>query len=74
VRPTTLIMIPLISGRGMELSELVVFNGKLLSFDDRTGFIYEITNDNQAIPWILLTDGDGKSTSKGKINFLCCKL
>jgi soluble calcium-activated nucleotidase 1 len=55
-----------LKGRGMELSELVVFNGKLLSFDDRTGFIYEITNDNQAIPWILLTDGDGKSTSKGE--------
>ena len=24
-------------GRGMELSELQVFNGKLLSLDDRTG-------------------------------------
>ncbi|GIX85701.1 soluble calcium-activated nucleotidase 1 [Caerostris extrusa] len=29
-------------GRGMELSELVVFDGKLLSCDDRTGVIYEI--------------------------------
>lgn len=45
--------------RGMELSELVVFNGRLLSFDDRTGIIYEILND-RAIPWVLLMDGDGR--------------
>uniref|UniRef100_A0A182SB32 Uncharacterized protein n=1 Tax=Anopheles maculatus TaxID=74869 RepID=A0A182SB32_9DIPT len=31
-----------LKGRGMELSELVVFNGKLLTFDDRTGLVYEI--------------------------------
>lgn len=55
------------AGRGMELSELVVFNGKLLSVDDRTGIIYEI-NENSAIPWILLTDGNGK-TSKGTVYF-----
>lgn len=59
-------------GRGMELSELVVFNGKLLSVDDRTGVIYEI-NENSAIPWILLTDGNGK-TSKGiQLYVFCCK-
>lgn len=46
------------AGRGMELSELVIFNGKLLAVDDRTGVIYEI-KDNKAIPWILLTDGNG---------------
>lgn len=44
--------------RGMELSELVVFNGKLLTFDDRTGMVFEIIND-KAIPWLLLLDGDG---------------
>lgn len=54
-------------GRGMELSELVVFNGKLLSFDDRTGLIYELNLDsNSAIPWVLLIDGSGMTT-KGKI-------
>lgn len=47
----------------MELSELVVFNGKLLTFDDRTGLIYELEN-NKLIPWVLLIDGDGQS-SKG---------
>lgn len=43
----------------MELSELVVFDGKLLTFDDRTGLIFEIVND-KAVPWLLLLDGDGQ--------------
>lgn len=50
-------------GRGMELSELIVFNGKLYAVDDRTGVVYEIVGNN-VIPWVLLADGDGK-TSKG---------
>lgn len=29
----------------MELSELVIFDGKLLSFDDRTGVIYRIEDE-----------------------------
>ncbi|KAL5017820.1 hypothetical protein ScPMuIL_003542 [Solemya velum] len=51
------------AGRGMELSDLVVFNGKLYTIDDRTGVIYQIKN-NKTLPWVLLTDGDG-NTSKG---------
>uniref|UniRef100_A0AAZ3SLC6 Soluble calcium-activated nucleotidase 1 n=1 Tax=Oncorhynchus tshawytscha TaxID=74940 RepID=A0AAZ3SLC6_ONCTS len=50
-------------GRGMELSELVAFNGHLYSVDDRTGVVYRIEG-NQAVPWVILTDGDG-SVSKG---------
>lgn len=50
-------------GRAMELSELVVFNGNLLTFDDRTGTIYHIDN-KYSYPWVLLTDGHGK-VSKG---------
>lgn len=50
-------------GRGMELSELVVFNGHLYSVDDRTGVVYRIEG-NQAVPWVILPDGDG-SVSKG---------
>ncbi|KAF5280248.1 hypothetical protein FQA39_LY18071 [Lamprigera yunnana] len=46
--------------RGMELSELVVFDGRLLTFDDRTGIIFEIINDH-AIPWLILLDGNGKN-------------
>lgn len=52
-----------LKGRGMELSELVTFNGRLLSFDDRTGLVYDITND-KPIPWIILLDGNGRN-SKG---------
>lgn len=53
--------------RGMELSDLVVFNGKLLSFDDRTGMVFHINqtqNTATATPWVLLMDGNGY-TSKG---------
>ncbi|XP_017280939.1 soluble calcium-activated nucleotidase 1 isoform X2 [Kryptolebias marmoratus] len=50
-------------GRGMELSELVVFNGKLYSVDDRTGVVYHIDGD-KAVPWVILPDGDG-SVAKG---------
>lgn len=45
-------------GRGMELSELVAFNGKLYSVDDRTGVVYHIDGD-KAVPWVILPDGDG---------------
>lgn len=41
----------------MELSELVTFNGRLLTFDDRTGIVFEIANDTVA-PWVILTDGE----------------
>lgn len=51
-------------GRGMELSELVAFNGHLFSVDDRTGVVYRIEG-NRAVPWVILPDGDG-SVSKGK--------
>ncbi|KAB7494874.1 Soluble calcium-activated nucleotidase 1 [Armadillidium nasatum] len=52
-------------GRGMELSELVTFNGKLYALDDRTGIVYEIDSSrNKAIPWVILTDGNGRE-SKG---------
>lgn len=51
-------------GRGMELSELVVFNGKLYTVDDRTGIVYEIYK-NKVIPWVILSDGNGRE-EKGK--------
>ena len=52
-------------GRGMELSELTAFNGKLYAVDDRTGIVFEITPDHRALPWVILADGDG-NTEKGK--------
>lgn len=57
-----------LNGRGMELSELVVFDGKLLTLDDRTGIIYVIEN-NVVIPWVILMDGNGQS-AKGKKVFI----
>lgn len=56
-----------LSGRGMELSELIVFNGRLYTVDDRTGIVYEIT-DGKAVTWAILPDGNGKQL-KG-LNFL----
>ena len=48
-------------GRGMELSELVVFNGRLYAVDDRTGVIYEVDlQGGRVIPWVILTDGSGR--------------
>lgn len=52
------------AGRGFELSELAWFNGKLLSFDDRTGIVYRLKNFEgakqvQAIPEHIIMEGDG---------------
>lgn len=49
---------------GMELSELVAFNGHLYSVDDRTGVVYRIEGSS-AVPWVILPDGDG-TVSKGQ--------
>ncbi|KAK5640782.1 hypothetical protein RI129_009329 [Pyrocoelia pectoralis] len=61
-----------LKGRGMELSELVVFDGKLLTFDDRTGMIFEIVNDH-AVPWLVLLDGDGRNTKGFKSEWATVK-
>lgn len=53
-----------LKGRGMEFSELVTFDGRLLTFDDRTGIVYSI-EDGKIYPWVILMDGNGKSV-KGK--------
>ena len=60
-----------LKGRGMELSELVAFNGKLYSVDDRTGVVFEITQDDNVIPWVILQDGDGQKT-KGNLATVSC--
>lgn len=52
-------------GRGMELSDLTYFNNQLLTFDDRTGIVYEVDLEtNLAIARHILVDGNGRS-SKG---------
>ncbi|VDM57743.1 unnamed protein product [Angiostrongylus costaricensis] len=59
-------------GRAMELSDLAVFDGRLLSVDDRTGIIYEITN-NEAYPWVFLSDGPGNVAKGFKGEWLTIK-
>ncbi|KAM7371946.1 hypothetical protein PAMP_009146 [Pampus punctatissimus] len=59
-------------GRGMELSELLVFNGKLYSVDDRTGIVYHIDGD-KAVPWVILPDGDGSVAKGFKAEWLAVK-
>lgn len=44
--------------RGLELSELVVFDGRLLTFDDRTGIVFEIVGE-KVYPWQMIMDGNG---------------
>ncbi|KAL7547625.1 hypothetical protein ACHAWF_010915 [Thalassiosira exigua] len=57
------------AGRGMELSELTIYQKRLLSFDDRTGTVFEILStadggDSYAVPRFVITEGDG-DTDKG---------
>lgn len=59
-------------GRGMELSDLVVFNGKLYSVDDRTGVVYRIEGTT-AVPWVILSDGDGTVGKGFKAEWLAVK-
>lgn len=59
-------------GRGMELSELIVFNGKLYSVDDRTGVVYRLEG-SKAVPWVILTDGDGTVDKGFKAEWLAVK-
>ncbi|KAM5135400.1 soluble calcium-activated nucleotidase 1 isoform 1-T2 [Mantella aurantiaca] len=59
-------------GRGMELSELIIFNGKLYSVDDRTGVVYRLEG-SKAVPWVILTDGDGSVDKGFKAEWLAVK-
>ncbi|MGH0119437.1 UNVERIFIED_CONTAM: hypothetical protein FKN15_024180 [Acipenser sinensis] len=59
-------------GRGMELSELIAFNGRLYSVDDRTGVVYRIEG-NKAVPWVILPDGDGTVSKGFKAEWLAVK-
>ena len=59
-------------GRGLELSELCMFNEKLYSVDDRTGVVYQIVN-NEPIPWVILQDGDGINKKGFKSEWMTVK-
>ncbi|XP_071965544.1 soluble calcium-activated nucleotidase 1-like [Antedon mediterranea] len=59
-------------GRGMELSELIIFNGKTYTVDDRTGVVYEII-DNRVVTWVILPDGDGTASKGFKAEWMAVK-
>eukprot|EP00731_Ephydatia_muelleri_P029562 Em0021g85a len=46
-------------GRGVELSELIVFNGRLYTVDDRSGIVFEVVDGRNLVPWVILEDGPG---------------
>lgn len=57
------------AGRGAEFSELSIYNQRLLTFDDRTGDVFEIINtqdgmDSFVVPRFVITEGSGE-TDKG---------
>lgn len=52
-------------GRGAEFSELVQFGHRLITFDDRTGLVCEIRNENQLVPRHILMTGSGDEKFKG---------
>ena len=61
-------------GRGMELSELAVFDGHLIAIDDRIGLVYRLENDyKDIIPWVFLTDGPGNVTKGLKAEWMTVK-
>mmetsp|Transcript_18371 Transcript_18371/g.46629 ORF Transcript_18371/g.46629 Transcript_18371/m.46629 type:complete len:369 (+) Transcript_18371:87-1193(+) len=53
------------AGRGLELSELVQWEDRLWTFDDRSGVVFELDRDLQCIPRFILMEGDGNN-SKGQ--------
>lgn len=61
------------SGRSMELSDLVVFDGNLLTVDDRTGIVYRIKDFTEVIPWVILNDGPGNTTKGFKAEWSTVK-
>ncbi|ETO28214.1 hypothetical protein RFI_08916 [Reticulomyxa filosa] len=56
-------------GRGMELSELVWFNGQLLTFDDRTGAVSCISSRFEVIPQQIIMEGFGDHPKGMKIEW-----
>jgi len=57
------------AGRGMELSELTLYQNRLMSFDDRTGTAFELLSidkgkNTMVVPRLIFTEGEGE-TDKG---------
>lgn len=52
-------------GRGAEFSELVMFGKRLVTFDDRTGLVCEVRDNNKLVPRHILMTGSGDEAFKG---------
>jgi soluble calcium-activated nucleotidase 1 len=57
------------AGRGAEFSELTLFENRLVTFDDRTGKVFEVLNsadgaESFVVPRFVVSEGDG-DTDKG---------
>ena len=61
-----------LGGRGMELSELIAFNGHLYTVDDRTGVVY-VLEKGKVVPWVILSDGNGGETKGFKSEWCAVK-
>mmetsp|Transcript_25940 Transcript_25940/g.39177 ORF Transcript_25940/g.39177 Transcript_25940/m.39177 type:complete len:410 (-) Transcript_25940:37-1266(-) len=66
------------AGRGMELSELTLYDNRLLSFDDRTGCVFEILNDRHqnssfVVPRFVITEGNGDFDKGMKLEWSAVK-
>ncbi|XP_071749988.1 soluble calcium-activated nucleotidase 1 [Lepeophtheirus salmonis] len=60
----------------MELSELIVFNDELYSCGDKTGVISRLNITStvvQAIPWVILSDGNGNEEKGFKCEWMTVK-
>jgi len=65
-----------LSGRGMELSDLIVFNGDILTVDDRSGIVFKIIESakgHKLVPWQILSDGDGLQEKGFKAEWMTIK-
>lgn len=61
-------------GRGMELSELVFYNNKLLACDDRTGIIFEVdVSKGKVFPRYVFGNGDGSEEKGFKCEWMCVR-
>ncbi|TRY51278.1 Apyrase [Cryptosporidium tyzzeri] len=61
-------------GRGMELSELISYNGMMLAGDDRTGIIFEIIDDGKGVaPRYILSEGNGRTAKGMKIEWFAVR-
>lgn len=47
------------AGRGMELSALTPFDGRLFTMDDRSGAVFEVTSQLKVVPRWIVMEGDG---------------